>query len=61
MTENLQGELSQLGKKHEKGAKLGTNIRKEMEGKRCFKTFFKALSPCDRSQISINLGTKHVI
>ena len=61
MIENLQDKLYQLESKQLKGAKLGTNIRQEVEGKKCSKTFFKTLSPWDQGQISIKLGTKHVI
>ena len=61
MIENLQDELYQLENKQAKYAKLGANIRQEMEGKKCSKTSFKILSPWDQGQISINLGTKYVI
>ena len=57
MVENLQDELYQLENKQAKGA----NIRQEVEGKKCSKTFFKVLSLWDQGQISIKLGTKHVI
>ena len=45
----------------QKCAKLGANIRQEMEGEKCSKTFFKVLSLWDWGQISIKLGTKYVI
>ena len=61
MIENLQDELYQLENKQTKGAKLGANSRQEVEGEKCFKTFFKVYSPWDRCQISIKLGTKDVI
>ena len=61
MIENLQDELYQLKNKHVKGAKLVANIKQEMEGKKCSKTFFKVLSSWDWGQISIKLRTKHVI
>ena len=61
MIEKVQDELYQLENKQAKGAKLGTNIRQELEDEKCSKTFFKVLSPWDRGEISIKLGTKHVI
>ena len=61
MIENLQGELYQLESKQAKGEKLGANIRWEVSGEKCSKTSFKVLSSWDRYQISIKLGTKHVI
>ena len=39
MIENLQDELHQLENKRAKGAKLHTNIRWELEFKKCSKTF----------------------
>ena len=56
MIENLQDELYQLENKEAKGAKLGANIRQEVEGEKCSKTFFRALSSLDQGQISIKLG-----
>ena len=61
MIENWQYELYQLQNKRAKGNKLGPNIRYVVEGKKCSKTFFKVLSPFDRGQIIIKMGTKHVI
>ena len=61
MIENLQDELYQLENKQAKGAKLAANIAWELEGKKFSKTFFKVVSPWGRGQISIKLGTKHVI
>ena len=61
MIENLQDELQQLEKKQAKSTKLVSNVRQEVEGEKCFKTFFKVLSPWDQGQINIKLGTKHVI
>ena len=43
MTETLQDELYQLDNKQAKGAKLGINIRQDVEGEECSKTFFKVL------------------
>ena len=43
MVENLQDELHQLEHKQKKGAKLSANIRWDLEGKKCSKTFFKVL------------------
>ena len=43
MIENLQDDLYQLENKQEKGAKLRANIRWELEGEKCSKTFFKVL------------------
>ena len=54
-------ELYQLENKQAKVAKLDANIRSEVEGQKCSKIFFKLLGPSDRGQISIKLGTKHVI
>ena len=61
MIEKLQDELYQLENKQAKAAKLGANIRQKLEGKKCYKNFFKVLSPWDQKQISIKLGTRHVI
>ena len=61
MIENLQDKLYQLEKKQVKGAKLGANIRQAVKGEKGSKTFFKVLSPLDQGQISITLGTEHVI
>ena len=61
MIENFKDELYQLENKQAKSAKLGHNIRQEVEGEKCSKTFFKVLSPWNRDQISIKFGTKHVI
>ena len=58
MVEDLQDELYQLENKQEKGAKLVANIRQEVEGKKCCKTFFKILSPWDQGQISLCYITK---
>ena len=41
MIENLQYEVDQLERKQEKGPKLRANIRQELEGEKCFKTFIK--------------------
>ena len=41
--ENLQDEVYQLENKQAIGAKLCANIRWELEGKKCSKTFFKVL------------------
>ena len=41
MIENLQDEPSQLENKQAKSVKLRANIRWELEGKKCSKTFFK--------------------
>ena len=43
MVENLQDELHQLEHKQKNGAKLSANIRWDLEGKKCSKTFFKVL------------------
>ena len=43
MIENLLDELYQLENKEAKCAKLRANIRWELEGKKCFKMFFKVL------------------
>ena len=43
MIENLQDELYQLEKTQAEGDKLRANIRWELEGKKCSKTFFKVL------------------
>ena len=43
MIENLQDEFYQLQNKQAKGAKLRANIRWELEGEKCSKTFFKVL------------------
>ena len=43
MIENLQDDLYLLENKQEKGAKLRANIRWELEGEKCSKTFFKVL------------------
>ena len=43
MTENLKDELSQLKSKQTRGVKLRANIRQELEGKQCSKTFLKVL------------------
>ena len=43
MIENLQDELYQLENKQAKGTKLRANIRWELEGEKCSKTFFKVL------------------
>ena len=58
--QNLQDEPYQLQNKQTKGAKLGANIRQEVEGEKCSKTLFKVLSPWDRNKIIIKLGTGHV-
>ena len=39
----MQDELHQLENKQAKGAKLRANIRQELEGEKCSKTFFKVL------------------
>ena len=39
MIENFQDELYQLEKQQAKGAKIDANIRWEVEGKKCSKTF----------------------
>ena len=61
MIGNLQDQIYQLENKQVKIAKLCTNIRQDAEGEKCFKTFFKVLGPWDRGQVSVKLGTKHVI
>ena len=43
MIENLKDELYKLENKQAKGAKIRANIRKELEGKKWSKTFFKVL------------------
>ena len=43
MMENLQDELYQLENKQVEGAKLRVNMRWELEGKKCSKTFFEVL------------------
>ena len=43
MIENLKDELYKLENKLAKGAKIRANIRKELEGKKGSKTFFKVL------------------
>ena len=43
MIENLQDELYQIENKQAKDAKLRANIRWELEGEKCSKTFFKVL------------------
>ena len=40
---NLQDELHQLENKQVKDAKLRANIKSELEGEKCSKTFFKVL------------------
>ena len=40
MIEKLQEELHQVESKQSKGAKIGTNIRWELGGEKCSKTFF---------------------
>ena len=47
MTENLQDELCQLEKKQAKDSKLRANVRWELEGEKCSKTFFKVLERQD--------------
>ena len=42
MIENLQDELYQLENKQAKGAKLGANIRQEVEGKKMLKNFLQS-------------------
>ena len=42
MTENLQNELYQLENSQTKDVKLCANIRLELDGEKCSKTFFKA-------------------
>ena len=56
MIGNFQYELYQLENKQAKGAKLGANIRQEVEGEKCSKTFFRVLSLWDQGQINIKLG-----
>ena len=51
MTKNLQDELYQLEKNRGKGAKLRANIRSELEGKKCSKTFFKVLKKSKSAKI----------
>ena len=41
MIENLQDEFYQLERKQVKSAKLCANIRWDLEGEKCSKTFFK--------------------
>ena len=43
MIENLQDEPYQIENKQAKDAKLRANIRWELEGEKCSKTFFKVL------------------
>ena len=43
MIENLQDGLYQLENNEAKGTKLGANIRYEVEGEKCSKTFFEVL------------------
>ena len=43
MIENLQDGLYQLENREAKGTKLGANIRYEVEGEKCSKTFFEVL------------------
>ena len=43
MSENLRNELYYLEKKQSKSAKLRVNIKWKPKGKKCSKTFFKAL------------------
>ena len=43
MSENLRNELYYLEKKQSKSAKLRVNIKWKLKGKKCSKTFFKAL------------------
>ena len=44
MIQNLQYETYQLEtKQQEEGVKLHANIRQELEGKKCLKTFFQVL------------------
>ena len=43
MIENLKDEVYKLENKQAKGAKILANIRKELEGKKWSKTFFKVL------------------
>ena len=61
MIKSFQDELHQLENKQAKGAKLGANIRQEVEGEKCFKTFSKVLSPWDQGKINVKLRTEHVI
>ena len=51
MTENLQDDLYQLEKNRGKGAKLRANIRSELEGGNCSKTFFKVLEKSKSAKI----------
>ena len=44
MIENLKDELYQLKNKQAKRAKLRANIRWELEGEKCSKTYFKVLA-----------------
>ena len=50
MIENLQDELYQLENKQAKGAKLGANIRQEVEGEK----MLKVLSPWNRANLVSN-------
>ena len=43
MIENLQDELCQLENKQASGVKLRANMRWELEGEKCSKTFLKVL------------------
>ena len=43
MIKNLQDEFYQLENKQAKGAKLCANIKQELQGEKCSKTFFKVL------------------
>ena len=43
MIENLQDDLYQLENNQAKSVKLCANIRQELEGKICSKTFFKVI------------------
>ena len=43
MIKNLQDELYLVENKQTKGAKLRANIRWELDGEKCSKTFFKVL------------------
>ena len=38
MIENLQDKIYQLKSKQVKGAKVGTSLRQELKGEKCFKT-----------------------
>ena len=54
MIENLQDELYQLENKQAKGAKFRANIRWELEGQKCSKTFFKVLERQNRQNQTIS-------